>query len=49
MQLKVCERCGVLWCRVVGEEGVHCTKCKRALREQRKESRVELRVGRPAK
>ena len=49
MQLKVCERCGVLWCRVVGEDGVHCVKCKRALREQRKESRVELRVGRPGK
>ena len=32
----------------VGEDGVHCVKCKRALREQRTESRVELRVGRPA-
>lgn len=32
MQLKVCERCGVLWCRAEGDTGVYCSPCGDKLR-----------------
>jgi hypothetical protein len=47
MQLKVCERCGILWCRVLGDEGRHCRGCVMAVARQRRESPVVLSVGRP--
>lgn len=45
MDLKICERCGALWLRVIGGEARHCGRCLRALAEG--PERVELRKGRP--
>lgn len=45
MDLKICERCGALWLRVIGGEVRHCGRCLRALGEGPAEA--GLRKGRP--
>lgn len=27
LELKYCERCGGLWLRAAGKDGIHCRKC----------------------
>ena len=42
--LKVCERCGVLWLREVKSKQKHCARCRRELKQS--PAVTELRVGR---
>lgn len=45
MDLKICERCGALWCRVVDTAGRHCRGCVGTMAER--PAAVVLKAGRP--
>ena len=47
MNLKVCERCGALWCREIGVSARYCERCAKALRVADEPAQVEMRKGRP--
>lgn len=47
MNLKVCERCGVLWCRKIGMEERYCERCVKWMLWAERPTPMELRVGRP--
>ena len=47
MDLKVCERCGALWCREIGVSARYCKRCAKTLRTADEPAQVEMRRGRP--
>ena len=49
MDLKVCERCGALWCREIGREERYCKRCAGWLEKAERPSAMVLRVGRPGR
>ncbi|MEO8726094.1 MAG: hypothetical protein ABI383_08205 [Acidobacteriaceae bacterium] len=47
MSLKVCERCGALWCREIGMEERYCKRCALWLKKVEMPASIGLMVGRP--